>query len=466
MSKGLSQARRASTAWLLALLLLATVFGSPLLARADPTDTDVPPPPPAPEITLPWTALGLGSSVTIGGPNASQVSTVPVPSGLTAQRLRGLMNSPVNFGAGFLEIRDGRGVVLGTVELPPVSATEPVVPFDVDISAAQVTASSMNLAFAVRQVDGRGQLCGPEQKLVLTELATVFGGTDPAPTTIADFFPSVLVRATIYAPADADRDEQESVLTLASALTRLYLPQPIATTVVTQPRGAVPPPGGPLTRSIVVERGNAGLDVVNAGKPGEAYLRVSGSGDQLLAQTSLLVNRLQTLAQVQTALVTQAGANGDVTPDVMTFGQLKINGSVEFLRSADFGVGFDRAALGRRVDSIQVRLLATYTPVASQDTATLTVLVNGQALYSAPLDSSGRVDAVFDIPRFLLTQRMNLNFRLTYTPPLPCSPWVAPLTFQLDPRSTLTARRGGAVGAEFTSLPSEFSPNFLVALDG
>ncbi|QRZ08342.1 hypothetical protein JN086_08340 [Mycolicibacterium austroafricanum] len=40
------------------------------------------------------------------------------------------------------------------------------------------------------------------------------------------------------------------------------------------------------------------------------------------------------------------------------------------------------------------------------------------------------------------------------------------MTFQLDPASTLTMRRGGPAPGGFGAVPSEFSPEFLVALDG
>jgi hypothetical protein len=40
------------------------------------------------------------------------------------------------------------------------------------------------------------------------------------------------------------------------------------------------------------------------------------------------------------------------------------------------------------------------------------------------------------------------------------------MTFELDPRSTLTVERGGQPLGGFGAVPSEFSPEFLVALDG
>jgi hypothetical protein len=100
------------------------------------------------------------------------------------------------------------------------------------------------------------------------------------------------------------------------------------------------------------------------------------------------------------------------------------------------------------------------------DSASVTVSVNDQAVYTAPLDSSGRVDAVFEVPARLLSQRINFKFDLTFSPRQLCSPTIAPMNFQLDPGSTVTVRRGGRPLGGFSAVPSEFSPEFLVALDG
>lgn len=455
---GHSDARKAFV-FLTSLMLLLTALLGATPVHAQPAE-------PAGGLALPWTALGLSNELNLNGANNNQDATVPVPAGFTARRMTGLMRAPMNFGPGFLEVRDRRGVVVAAVDLPPVAANQAVTPFDVDVSAAQVERASLRLTFTVRQADSRGQICGPEQKLTLTDLGMVFDGTDAAPTTVAGFFPPVLERVTVYAPADADAAEQQAALTIVSAVTRQYAPQPTAVAVATQPRGAQPPPALPLTRSVVVERGDVGLDVVSPGGP-DAYLRISGNGDQLGAQVSLLSNRLQSLAQVPRAQVTQAGSRGDDAADTRTFGQLDISGEIPVLRSSDLVVGVDRAALGPgRIDTVQVHLLASYTPVSPQDTAALMVTVNGRALYTAPLDNTGQVDAVFDIPNDVLAQRISMTFTVTYTPWLQCTPTLAPLTFQLDPRSTFTMWRGGQPGADFGALPSEFSPEFLVALDG
>lgn len=450
---------------LLLSVVLAATLGVPQAAHADPLDLD---PAAGGEVALPWRTLGLTSDITLVGANTNQDFTVPVPSGFSIIRLRGLIHAPVDFAAGFVEIVDSRGALMATVDLPAVAPNQAVVPFDVDVAAAQSGVSGVGLSFTVREVPRPGQeRCGLGERVVISDLVAVFAGNETAPATIATFFPPVLQRLTIYAPTDAEDAEKQGVLTLASAVARMYRPQSTAITVVSQPRGASPPPAPQFTRAIVVERGDAGLEVVNAGSS-NAFLKLTGRGDQLADQASLVVNQLQSLAQVPNARVDKAGSDStsESGPDEVTFGQLKLTGESSVLRTSKLTVGVDRSAMGARVDGVQVHLLATHTPVADADSASLMVSVNGQAVYTSPLRDSGRVDAVFDVPGEFLKQRVNFDFDLTFSPRQLCSPTIAPMAFELDPSSTLTMRRGGQPLGGFGAVPSEFSPEFLVALDG
>ncbi len=446
------------------LVALVTTLGVPLEARADPLTADVAA---GEDIALSWATLGLPDRITLVGANTNQDFTLPVPTGLNVRRLRGLIHAPVDFGAGFVEISDGTGRFLATVDLPAVAPTQAVVPFDVDLSAAQTSGSAAGLSFTVREAAiPPEQRCGLGEQVVLSDLVTVFAGNEPAPTSIATFLPPILSRLLIYAPSDADGAEQQAVLTLVSAISRTYKAQSTAVTVLEQPRGAAPPPALQFTRAIVVERGDAGLAVVNAGRP-DVYLKLTGRGDQLTDQASLVVNGLDSLVQVPTARVDKAGSRGDSDGDEMSFGQLRLSGESQVLRTSKLTVGVDRSALGAgRVDGVRAHLLATYTPVSTMDTASLMVNVDGHAVYTAALNDSGRVDATFDVPGQFLGQRIIVDFDVAFSPRQPCNPTMAPMTFQLDPRSTLTVRRGGPAAGGFTAVPSEFSPEFLVALDG
>jgi hypothetical protein len=449
---------------LLSSVLMVAALGLPAAAHAAPLIAD---PAAGPEVTLPWRTLGLPGGISLVGADTNLDVSVPVPTGFGAVRLRGLIHAPVDFGAGFVEITDGTGRLLATVDLPAVAPDQAVVPFDVDISAARVSAAKLGLSFAVREAAlPAADRCGLGERVELSDLAVVYAGIEPAPTTIATFFPAVLQRLTIYTPMDADDAEEQAVLTLASAVARLYRPQSPVITVVKQPRGATPPAAPQFTRAVVVENGDAGLSVINP-DTADVYLELTGRGDELAAQASLVANQVQSLAQVPEVRVDKAGSSGDPRLDEVSFGDLNMTGESSVLRTSTMTVGVDRAALGGgRVDGVQVHLLATHTPVQAMDSASLMVSVNGQALHTTPLGDSGRVDTVFDVPREFLGQRINFEFDLTFSPRQLCSPTIAPLTFQVDPRSTLTMRRGGPALGGFGAVPSEFSPEFLVAMDG
>ncbi|MET0897033.1 MAG: cellulose biosynthesis cyclic di-GMP-binding regulatory protein BcsB [Mycobacterium sp.] len=449
-----------------ALLALTLAFAPALAVVATAAPVGAEPPVGDPVLVdLGWPDLGLIPDLQLTTSTAAAFN-VPVPTGLNPVRLRGLIQAPINIGSGYLAISDGDGKFLAAVDLPAMTSAQAVVPLDVDISAASIRDSSIDLSLTVRPTDRSDQACGPVQQLAVTDLSTVFAGNEPPPSTVADFFPRFLEQVTIYAPNDADASEQQAVLTLVSTLTWLYQPIPLEVRVVNLPRGAVPPPAGQLTRAVLVERGSAGLTVETPGGP-NTFLRISGQGDELTSQTSLLGNDLQTLAQVDAARVDQPGSTAIPTGDTVTFAQLGVTGRVEVLRSTNFTVGIDRAALGAgRVESAQVHLLADYTPVTSDDSATVTVRSNDAVVYTAPLDTSGRLDTTFDLPSQTLAQRIALDFTVTYTPHHECGPFVAPLSFQIDSQSSLTVQRGGPPAGGFGAVPSEFSPDFYVALDG
>ncbi|TFV59670.1 hypothetical protein E4P42_07170 [Mycobacterium sp. PS03-16] len=451
-------------AGLVSSVLMVAALGAPAAAQAAPLNAD---PAAGSDVTLPWRTLGLPGDVTLVGADANQDFSVPVPNGFAAVRLRGLIHAPVDFGAGFVEISDSSGTFLGTVNLPAVAPEQAVVPFDIDISPARVRTAELGLSFAVREAPRPAtERCGLGERVRLSDLAVVYAGIEPAPTTVATFFPAVLQRLTIYAPIDADDAEEQAVLTLASAVARMYRPQSPVITVVKHPRGATPPEAPQFTRAVVVENGDAALNVVNPDRP-DVYLELNGRGDQLAAQASLVANQLQSLVQVPEARVDKAGSDDDAGVDEVTFDDLDMSGESSVLRTSTMTVGVDRAALGAgRVEGLRVHLLATHTPVQPMDSASLMVSVNGRAVHTTPLRENGRVDAVFDVPGEDLDQRINLEFDLTFSPRQLCSPTIAPLTFELDPQSTLTIQRGGPPLTGFGALPSEFSPEFLVALDG
>ncbi|WP_445167250.1 hypothetical protein ACTXG7_26115 [Mycolicibacterium sp. Dal123E01] len=458
-------------AWVMVLVLPMTVAGAVASsAYAEPDDTsdvtlvDTAPSPSA--VALPWSALGLPSTVSLYGEVASTY-TVGLPVGLTAARLQGTIQAPMYIDAGYLEIGDSEGKFLAAVDLPPAAPGLVMTPFDVDISAARAKGSSVDLTFTIRARNDHDQFCRPRPQLDLTNLTTVFAGAELPVTTVANFFAPVVGKVTLYTASDASSAEQQAVLALTAALGRYYAAQPLAIAVTSQPRGAVPPPASGLDRAIVVEKGDPGLTVENAGAP-NTYLRVSGDGDGLSKQVSLIATQLQSLAQASTVRVDQAGSDADKVGDTVSFTQLGSSGGrTDTFGTSSLELGFQRTSLGSRFDSIQVHLLADYTPVSDRAGGSVMIRSSKYVVYRAPLNASGHLDTTFTLDSSVLDQQwVNLQFALTYTPDQPCGPFVAPLTFQVDPRSTLTMHRGGPPLGGFAAFPSELSPKFLVALDG
>nr|WP_240163340.1 hypothetical protein [Mycolicibacterium sphagni] len=417
-------------------------------------------------VTLPWSTLGLASTVNLYGDGPSAF-TVAVPAGLTASRLQGMIHTPMNIAAGYVEIDDSEGNFVASIDLPPAVPGLVMTPFDVDISAARVRASSVDLTLTVRARDDRDRICNPLPQVELSNMATVFTGTQLPVTTVASFFAPVLEKITIYAATDANSAEQQAVLTLTSAMARFYSGRPTSITVASQPRGAVPPTAAGLDRAIVVETGDPGLTIENAGGPG-AYLRVSGDGDALSKQVSLVATQLQPLAQGSTARVDQAGADAVPAGNTLTFKQLGHGAErADTYGSSNLQIGFQRTALGSRFDGLQVHLLADYTPVPTRDAASVVIRSQKLVVYRATLNDSGRLDATFNLDSSILDQQwLTLDIAITYTRDEPCGPSAAPMTFQIDPGSTLTMHRGGPPLGGFSAFPSEFSPKFVVALDG
>ncbi len=199
----------------MAVAILLLVSAPPAISQPSRTDELVA----GDVLSVPWTALGLPAEIDISTAAGNEDFTLPLPLGANPKQLRGRIDLPVDSPAGYLEIQDSRGTFLAAVDLPTVAAGHVTVPLDADISAAQVTRSSVGLSLIVRQIDDDLR-CRPREPITITDLSTVFVGQEPEPTTIATFFPPVLERVSIYAPEDADQSEQQAVLTLASALAR------------------------------------------------------------------------------------------------------------------------------------------------------------------------------------------------------------------------------------------------------
>jgi hypothetical protein len=408
-----------------------------------------------------WTQLGLANRVELLGSNQPIDVGVPVPQGVSPTILTGTM-TPVVKVPGRVDVIDARGVVLGSIPVPP---DVPAAPFAVDVSAAEVLDGTAKLSFVIRDADDEAAgNCRQPPSVTLSQLATTYSGPTPNPRTVADFLPGYLDHVTIWVGQKPSRDQEQAALALVADLTRLYRPMPVRIDVDTS--AALPAPDTVGTQRIISisEADRPGLLVQNPDTPG-AVLSISGKGDELLRQVDLFTDRRFGLAQSPSAAVTSADQSAPPSTETLTFTDLGIAAETSVLGVSSLFVGFDAAAFAAGpIDGAKVHLLAKYTPVTNAD-ASLLIRSGSAILASAVLDQSGVVDLTADVPAARISSNVPLSLEVRYVPRRDCAGTFDRMTFAVDPDSTITVSPGGKGPGGFAALPMSFTPEFDVALD-
>lgn len=413
---------------------------------------------PAQPIT--WPALGRSDRLDILGADQSVDADIPVPPGVAARVLTGLIGSVVNVTAGRVDVHDGRGVLLGSI---PVPADQVSVPFAVDISGAEVAAGLVSLSFVLREQNPPVDSCGRLPSLTLSQLGTKFGGQTPYPARVADFRPGWIDQILIRVGQSPTAEQQQAALELVAMLTRYYRPIPVRIDVDTS---SGPAPAGPPTRRLIElrEAAQPGLTVRNPALP-DAVLVVSGRGRELSDQVALFADRRVELAQAPSATVKTATADVPAGTTVKTFAQLRMVGEASVLGTANLYVGFDVGEfLVGAVQQITVRLLAHYTPVAGGE-ASVVIRSGTTVLGSRLLDDSGLLDVTGTIPPESIQSTVGIGLQLRYLPNQRCAPLNDRMQFTIDPASTITVTPGTRTRGGFPVLPMAFTPEFDVAVD-
>lgn len=428
--------------------------------------TAQPAPAPAPGTALAWPQLGLPASVQLDTAAAKDF-TVPVPHGTRSVVLTGRVRAPEHPGAGRVEITGGNGTPVADIALPDGTAGTAAA-FSVDLSALPVVDDAVTFGMRLRQQGTSADRCAPPSDVTLFDLAATFAvGDVEVPRTVQSFLPPVLTALTVQVPEHPTVAEQQAALDLVTAVTARYRPVPVDVRVVASAPGSAGPPvtDDPLQRTVVVtEGGDAAATVESA--DGRAYLAITGPAPTLAAQTALFATGTDALAQSSTVSVTDAAARTVHGSDTLTFDQLGAAAQADVLGRTDTYLGFEPTAFGSaQLGAAQVHLLADYTPVHPEDSATLVVEAAGTVVQSLRLDESGHVDRTFELPTRMPGRATGMTLQLTYTPHGGCTPYTAPLSFRTDPRSTVTVAADGDPRGGFAALPLAFVPSVQVALD-
>lgn len=417
------------------------------------------------DTTLVWPGLGLPSSVDLDA-TSSRDFTIPVPQGARGVVLTGQIRSAQGIGDAQVAIDDAHGRPVASFGVSAAPGTSS--PFTADLSALPVVDGAVSMRMMLRPAHSPSDRCSSAPAVTLFDLATTFGivGTAP-PRTVQDFLPPVLTGMTVKVPRTPTAAEQQAALDLVTAVTTHYLPAPVDVRIAASDAEPAGPPAmdDPLHRTVVITEGGDPAVTVERDGDGRRYLAISGSAQTLPQQASLFTSQTSALAQGASVTVTEPGGPAVHGTDTLTFGQLGASAQALVLGRTDAHVGFAPTAFGSPgLGAARVRLLADYTPVHPDDTASLVIESAGVVVQTLRLDESGHVDRSFDLPTQMSGRSTGITMQLTFTPRGGCTPFTAPMSFRTDPRSTVSVVAGADPRGGFASLPLAFAPSVQVAL--
>jgi len=414
---------------------------------------------PEPTRLIGWPELGLPDRIDLLGTNQPSETAIPIPIGTAPTILTGVIGSIVNVVGGRVDVLDDRGLVLGTIPVPPDA---PTVPFELDISPALVANNMAKLSFVIRDSNQNVNNCTQIPALSISQLANAFTGPPVAPTSVADYLPSFLDKILINVGSNPTYVQQQAALDLVARLTKKYRPLPLRIDVTTDDIAPLPEP----TVRVIDIRDNSqpGVIVENPNTPA-AMLVISGTGQSLARQVELFADQRMNLAQAPAAVVLSARDDTTLSGNTKTFAQLGVTGQASVLGVTTIYAGFDVSAFGAGpISSAKVHLLAKYTPVGSGQASVL-IRSGSTVLGTHKLDNSGLLDVTGVIPAEEIASNVGLALEIRYIPQQECAPLNDRMTFALDAHSTVTVVPGTNNRGGFPVLPMAFTPDFNVSLD-
>jgi hypothetical protein len=424
--------------------------------------------------SLSFAELGLQSSYTFATGGSSVTIQLPVPSALVPSTVTGNLIVPPDFGTGTIVVLSNGNFVAST-QLPPNSDHQQSVAITLPLSGIPVQNHLESFTVSVQQAGGgvpntnQSGTCGGSGILPLTatDLVANYSGEFASPTTVANFFPSVMTTLSILVPQTPTPAEEQTALEIAAAAVNIYALVPVNVQVVAwDGSGAPPEPSDPLARSVVVEQSaTTGISLPGSSQ-GSRVMVIQGTSTTLPQQVSVLSSSILAVLQASSATVVKQFSTPSVSSGPQTFGQLGLATSATFAGSQKIGITLNQASLGGVVTGMQIDLLAAYTPVEQSAKANVEASVGGVVLANQELNGGGSLQLPITIPQPLISRVTDLTLTATYFPAgFSCTGISRTMTFTIDPRSTVTPSLStGGVGG-FTQLPQALVPSFQVSFD-
>ncbi|MGB1222921.1 MAG: hypothetical protein ACPHCN_02115, partial [Mycobacterium sp.] len=336
------------------------VVAAPCAAADDGALLDAP--------TLSLADLGSGATLSFYGETSSTTLSFPVPAGLVPVTLNTTLDFPFNLRSGILTVmQDDR--IISRLGLPLAD----LAPFIIPLDGVNVVNGSVTMTLKLTALPEDGYCLDDSAAVNLIRGSVTYAGIEVAPTTVADFLPSILRAVTIAVPSTPSQAESDAAVQLATALASRYRSQAPRIALVPLADGAttLDGPSLPMERQIIIKEGpDEGLSLM--GDAGVPELFISGPPDKLTNQTRLLTDSSLGMAVSRKAIADKLHPNPWLPGNSATLAQLRQPGLTSVGPAPQVNIALDQTQFGHPTQGFRVHLLGSHTPVPAALGAQLT----------------------------------------------------------------------------------------------
>lgn len=416
--------------------------------------------------SLPLSALSSSDDIAVPNFAKELPLAFDVPAGTVPQSLSGTLQIPAEFSGGVVEFYDGDRL-FHTLRLEVSDSRA-----HIEVPLQSVPVEDGRATFWLRAMldPVNNQWCYEEQEVRFLDGNVTFEGATINPAVVADYFPSVLRALTIYVPENPSEAVQEATLEVATSLDSVYRRSGLDVNVKTLPTGTDAPPTRPqdFERQIVLvdeatESNTQKTELVNPGQD-NAFLRLNGNADELYDQARLLTDATLPLAVDTEVTASGFGDVPNLSKDVATLQELGITQlTSESVARTSVTLGIERSRLRTYLQSMDLHITGTYTPLPPQNAGQITFSIGDTVLDSLTTDDTGIIDREFNVPGDLVNRYTAIVVEFTSTGDVNCGV-TQPVGLNIDSDSLVTSQHSDVpVLNGFRSLPQSFQPRVDVA---
>lgn len=382
----------------------------------------------------------------IQGANGQSRVQVTIPQGSAATQLTGAVKANYNLPGKVMLTANGRKIA--EVNAQTGGAVKAA------LSPSDLTDGVLPIAMSVKLESDKDCFADDNAVATLTDAKVAFTVPTVAPTNIGAFLSPGLDSYTVVVPANPSPAEQQAGLDAVAALTYRY-PSP---TVVSFAATNDPAAGDFLNRVIrVSETAAASGNSVTLDKAGQLVITGGGTG---IDQAAIALGDSNTNAlQASSATGLERPAAFSVKSGSLSLAKFGADPiSLAGVGRSEALIAINQPAFGRSLETIQLNLRGSMTPVPAGGQGRVDFVWNGTLLKSLDMATESTIELPLTIGAQLLRRDNALSIQMSYTPPgANCSPAGLGARTDIDiDQSTVEGMPGDSVAPGFDRFPQAF----------